>query len=159
MAKFIAALAAMPLLLVSACGGGPTGLPELRLGEELTEIYLSGHSALLEPTYRVIDSREDWVALWPRLRAGLAPDTAPEVDFGSSLVLVAGWGEVATGGFLIHVDSLVTRGSSRMAYVTRHRPGRCVVTLATTQPVHVVAAPRAGGPIEFVDRERTYDCE
>ena len=126
---------------------------------ELTEIYRSGHSALREPTFRVVDSPEEWEALWPLLRTGNAPTTAPEVDFESSLVLVAGWGEVATGGFLIHVDSLVTRGESRTAYVTRHRPGRCIVTLATTQPVHVVAAARAGGTIEFVDRERTYDCE
>ena len=31
MTKFIAALAATPLLLAAACGDGPAGLPELRL--------------------------------------------------------------------------------------------------------------------------------
>ena len=160
MSKSIATLAAVPLLLVSACGGGPTGLPDLRLGDELTEIYRSGNSALRESTFRVVDSPEQWEALWPLLRTGNAPATAPEVDFESSLVLVAGWGEVATGGFLIHVDSLVTRGGGRTAYVTRYRPGRrCVVPQEGTQPIHAVAAARAGGTIEFVDRERTYDCE
>ena len=158
MPRRTAALVALPFLLYAACDD-PAGLPELRLGDGLTEIHRSLESALREPTHLVIGSQAEWEALWPSLRTGLAPWTPPEVNFDESLVLVAGYGAVPTGGYLIHIDSLVTGGTARTAHVTRYHPRRCVTTQSETQPVHVVAVPRAGAAIRFDDRERLYDCE
>jgi hypothetical protein len=150
----------LPVALLLAACSDPAGLPELRLGDRLVELHRSAYSGLAEPTEAVARTEAEWDALWAELREGGAPLEAPAVDFGRSLVVVVGWGAQGTGGYVIHIDSVAARGTGHAVYVTRYRPGdRCIVTQALTHPVHAVAAPRTDGELEFVQRERAYDCE
>ena len=141
---------------LSACAD-PTGLPSLRLGPGLSEVYAASSSSLRAPVRQLINDGPAWTSLWDTLQPGVA---RPTIDFGAQQLLVASLGDRPTGGYVIHIDSLLDLGPSRMAYVTTYRPGAgCYSTTALTQPVHVVATPLMGSPIAFAERTVSYDCE
>jgi len=153
--RYLARGAALTLLL-SGCAD-PVGLPDLRVGAGLTEVYSASWSNLPSPAHRVVRDEAAWTVLWDSLQAGGA---RPPLDFSVQELLVASLGTRPSGGYLIHVDSLLDTGTQRTAFVTTYRPGTgCAVATILTQPVDVVATPARDTPIAFVERARTYSCE
>ena len=105
---------------------------------------------------QVIRNAEELERLWARLGA----QDGPEVDFATDLVVVAAAGQRPSGGYDIDVRRAELANGRLLVEVLETEPGRnCVVTMALTQPVTVVAlrAARAEG-WEFVERRETREC-
>ncbi len=180
-------VAAGVLVAAAACGGPestePQGSPPLGIvsreagtgggsGGDLTPsggaaqavpldtVYYATTSGVVEPRREVIRSADAWNALWTQITSNLAPAPGPpSVDFSQQQLIVAALGERGTGGYDLEVAAAERAGGRLRVVVNEWVPGpTCMTTQALTQPVLVVAAPRAETEVEIVLRRVTRDC-
>jgi hypothetical protein len=125
-----------------------------------TQVLLRTGQGLGDPMRAVLRDSEAWEQFWSQAHSLLEPAPAPpSVNFADSMLLVAALGTRSTGGFSVAIDS-VSRGSALRVFVTSIAPGpRCVSTMAISWPVQVVRVARFDGSVEFVEKERTEQCE
>lgn len=119
-------------------------LPHAQFGwETLAYGYQSG---CLAATDTVIRTPEDWAAFWSQLHSHVSPEPErPAVDFAAESVVAHCLGERPDGGYAsyftyVHEPDgsghIVLDGTEYVAGPT------CPVTLATTQPYHVIRVNR-----------------
>ncbi len=111
-----------------------------------------------EPTYLVIQTEEEWHALWRGTSA--LNVTPPTVDFETHTVLVAMLGSVRTTGYTIRItDVFPMEGGGYEVSVKTTSPGvRCITGPAFTYPVHMVSMPKSTGPFQFVVESEVIGC-
>ncbi len=114
------------------------------------------HTGIAEPLRQVIQDPKAWAQFWSRLGLG----DRPEVDFEKELVIAVASGQQRTGGFAIAVDRVSQKEGELTIQVVETSPGpNCMTTSELTQPVDVVAIPRAGvQKWSFAERKEVSDC-
>lgn len=126
-----------------------------------TETVLTEQNSGIEGSRRVaIRDEADWERFWSEVHDGRMPSPrAPEIDFGSDMVLAATMGRRSTGGYSIAIEPVLETGDRLYAVVRETSPGEgCMVTQALTAPATAVRVPRTEGEVTFVEREETRDC-
>jgi PrcB C-terminal len=84
----------------------------------------------------------------------------PPVDFASQVILIAAMGTKGSGGYSIAIDDVrVVDGNTRITVTERSPGNNCLVTMALTAPVAVVAVPSFPGEATFVERAVQHACE
>ena len=166
-----ALVAALVSAIAAACtGGGPlVPQPDIPAGAvdvawsdagagHISHGYLSGY---VSPARLVIDNDADWRAAWTKAYIGLSPaPNPPAIDFSRWSVILVALGNRNTGGYNIAVTRLATTPDYLYAEVTSTSPGsRCGTTQALTQPYDIVRIPKPPGPVVFVERSTTFECQ
>jgi hypothetical protein len=118
------------------------------------------YSGLHDAAGFLVSDVSTWRNVWAQVYSGRQPKPAlPLVDFEAERVIVVALGERRSGGYAIRIDSLVAFEQGTAVYVTGLAPGdRCGVTLALTQPAHLVRAPMPAEPVIFEQRTVVHDC-
>lgn len=156
----------MAAAVMAACSSST--VPELPAGAVALDIepfpepvaqYL--HSGLRERARLVIRDADTWEQIWLQVTAHYQPQPpVPEVDFGSSMIVLAAMGGRATGGYAISVDDVYEAEGRLYAMVRETSPGPgCGVTTALTAPMTAVLVPGRDGPVEFVEQVEELVCQ
>ncbi len=160
-------LALAMIMGAAACAPSPDGsgtepVPDrsVLVMDPSREVLHAAYSGLGTATRLRISAGSAWVAMWERIHSTMSPvPEVPAIDFDREHVLVEAIGSRSSGGFGVHIDSVVTTGNGAIAYVTRSEPGQgCMLTMALTQPVHVVRIPREAGTITYRERTVSQPC-
>jgi hypothetical protein len=128
--------------------------------QPLRQLLQEHSSGVNDSTRRVITDSTMFVQLWRSVysRRGHEP-AVPAVDFSREMVIVASMGARNTGGYTIAVDSVRTAGAEVQVFITSRIPGpTCGTTAAITQPVVMVAVPRAQLTARYVEQVTPTDC-
>ena len=158
------ALVASLLLAAGGCGLAPvTGVPadaSLVPDDRVEPLLEESYGGLDERAREVVRTRRVWEDAWRTLHEGRSSTPErPEVDFGSSMVVVAAMGSRPTGGYDIEVESVHREGETLYVVVRETSPGEgCGVTQAFTAPTTAVRVPRVPGDVHFVEKESANDC-
>ena len=109
-------------------------------------------------TYVVIQSEEEWLALW--MRAPVLDLAPPVVDFAIHTVLVAMLGAVRTTGYSIQIEDVAAAGQGTyVAFVQITIPGKvCHTGPAIAYPVHMVSIVKAEGSFQFTEESEIVNC-
>ena len=163
---------ALAILGAAACGGagspsrgrpgdeeGLTGIPAGATTVPVQTLLESTQSGLVEPQRTVVRTSEAWQSVWSRATANRVPaPPAPEVDFGTHMVVVVSLGRRSSGGYSVSVESASRRGDGLYVTVEEVAPeAGCFTTQALTAPVAAARVPRAA-EVEFVERHTTRAC-
>ncbi len=111
--------------------------------------YSSGHT---ESTFYVIQDEGEWIEVWSQHQSIFSPQLPPpEVNFSESTIIAVFMGEFSTGGYGIEIIEVIDMNQSVMIKVEKTYPGEgCIVTMAFSQPYHIVR-------IDKIDKEATFD--
>jgi len=117
----------------------------------------SGHK---KAAYYVIENEDEWADIWNQhVRFGLPPPPPLEVNFSDTTIIAVFMGEFNTGGYGIEIKNILDMNESVLVKVEKTYPGRrCIVTMAFTEPFHIVRVERIEKEIEFYTYEKTYEC-
>jgi hypothetical protein len=128
--------------------------------DSVATVARRAYSGFHAPAQSVIADSASWSTAWERLYDGVRPKPPrPTVDFTTEVVVLAALGARPSGGYSIWIDSIVTFEAGAKVYVTALAPGSgCGVTLAFSQPVHLVRAVRPATPTLFEERSVDGDC-
>ncbi|MEE9592165.1 MAG: protease complex subunit PrcB family protein [Thermoplasmata archaeon] len=108
-----------------------------------------------ELTFLIVQTEEEWQALWERVE-GARP---PTVDFEVHTVLVAHLGVRPSGGYFVEIVAAGQGLEGIVVQVEARAPGpTCSVTLALTHPLHIVKVPKTEGPFQFMLEQAVYSC-
>jgi len=139
---------------------GPAGPPST--GESLSPVTVWQSTyidfGVEERSYRVVQSDEEWQALWGAIRGNPAPP--PDVDFATQTVIAAFFGIANTGGYSIKIGDILLGQDAAPRVLTETRspgPG-CGTTEALTYPVHMVSIPKSDGPFVVEETAIVYSC-
>ena len=110
------------------------------------------------PTYLIIQTQEEWNALWARAADGTS---APQVDFASRTVLVAIYGTARTSGYGIEITEVVPTadGTVALRVETSVVGPRCAALEVLTYPVHMVSISKSDGPFRFQTESISVACD
>lgn len=112
------------------------------------------------PREIVVEDPAAFEELWAELQGDATPgDPAPAVDFATTEVL--GLATLRnTGGYTMTITDVSERAGVVEAQAVLSVPGAgCMVTMALTQPYHLVAVPKSDKPVRFTLKEVVHDCE
>ncbi len=130
--------------------------------EDVDTLFRSPQSGFSSARRDVIQSAEAWTAAWDEANSlvmSTEPNPAPEIDFGSTQVLVISLGVRPSGGHDIEVTSLAVRSDTLFATVRSTAPGTgCVTTSAVTHPAVMLSVPVTDGVVHFVEEAVTVEC-
>ncbi len=109
----------------------------------------------------VIKNREDFSELWRSLKSIFIPFPEPTfIDFEKFMLICVFMGERSTGGFNIEIERIIERGREILVYVKEESPGRnCVVTMAFTQPYHIVKLEKKDKKVKFFYKKTIRECD
>ena len=108
--------------------------------EEIDKGFYCGIDTRLNLT---VTTLEEWDYLWNNIRNKTTsePDL-PVVDFTNEIVIAIFQGTRATGGYETVVRRITETGATYDVFIDEIHPGpSAVVTMAITQPYHIVRAP------------------
>lgn len=129
----------LPLLLLLLAGcARPAG------AVDFVTLARGSYSGVTAPTAVLITDQKAWQAHWKRhATIFVPPPPAPPVDFAGTSVVAIHLGERRTGGYGVTITGIkqVDDEIRVTALETRPAPG-AVVTMALTQPYHMVRLPR-----------------
>eukprot|EP00567_Pseudictyota_dubia_P003248 CAMPEP_0197456982 /NCGR_PEP_ID=MMETSP1175-20131217/44847_1 /TAXON_ID=1003142 /ORGANISM="Triceratium dubium, Strain CCMP147" /LENGTH=207 /DNA_ID=CAMNT_0042991225 /DNA_START=41 /DNA_END=664 /DNA_ORIENTATION=- len=111
--------------------------------------YSAIEDALAE-TYR---TRRDFEAFWGRHGSNsVPPPDVPDVDFASQMVAVVFMGTQNSGGYSVEITSVDDEGDGKLVvnYMTTVPPPGAMVTMALTQPYHIVRLDASDKNVVFV---------
>ena len=120
----------------------------------------SSYNGFDRPVRAVIRDEESWRAAWTTLYIGMSPVVVPPtIDFSRSTVILVALGPRATGGYDITVSRVARDAGVLYVQVTSTSPGdHCVVSMALTRPVDVVAVPHTVERVVFVEKRQVLQC-
>lgn len=107
-------------------------------------------SDIMEPRQEVYRSESDFEVFWKQHVGGTG--SLPSVDFKETMVLSTFRGDQISGGYTIAVDS-ITETDTEIVVKTKISDPEYddVVTMAITQPFHVVITKASTKPVYFCD--------
>lgn len=154
-------------LLTCVAGGSGSGRSSVSEdgqdgGVELEVLLETRHSGREAPLRRVVREDTAWRSFWsgldlPTDAAGETPPN-PEVDFGTSMVLVAGLGRRG-GGFSVRIGDVRRMEDGLEAVVVESRPGPdCMTVQVITTPLTAVRVPATPGTVSFRDSVEVRPC-
>lgn len=107
-------------------------------------IKQAGYCGVQEERQVLVQTTEDWEVLWKEVCSNQMPaPPVPAVDFSSQAVIACFMGARNTGGYVLDIQSLQTKGNTAYVSVKYTKPGpNCFVTEAITQPYQIVSLPK-----------------
>jgi len=105
----------------------------------------------------VITSSKEWETFWSQIRYSSPPPPMPKIDFEKRMVLVNAVGKRNTGGFSTEIIRLVETEDSLNVWIKDDFPGE-VVTMAFTQPLHVIETEKTVKKILFSGPQYLPPC-
>jgi len=107
--------------------------------------FRGSYSGVKQQRNVVVEDRAAWESLWKEMTSISEPaQPAPEVDFATQFVLAVFMGQRNTGGFSTTIEEIELAGGNALRVHVRERspePGQ-IVTMALTQPYHILILPR-----------------
>lgn len=124
--------------------------------QTISKGHLSGHRT---SAYYVIKNEDQWTEVWNKHQCIFLPQLPPpEVDFSKSMIIAVFMGEFTTGGYGIEIIKIDSATDSLIVTVEKTYPGKgCAVTLALSQPYHIVKIDKTEKEIAFETVERTIE--
>lgn len=112
--------------------------------------YQSGYT---EPAKLVIQNEDEWKKVWPQVSSPQLPKPAlPEVNLETEIVIAVFMGERQTGGYGIEIRRVVKHKEEIVVHVEEQHPQPdSLVTMALTQPYHIVVIPKFHLPVRFTN--------
>jgi len=109
------------------------------------------YSGIKEARTELIRSADAFRTFWGEHGSGTnPPPPLPAVDFDTEMVAVVHRGDFGTGGYGVEVTSVEADGGDVLIkYTSSNPPLDAMVTMAFTQPFHVVKIPARAGPARF----------
>ena len=119
----------------------------------------SGYTRLSE---FVIRDGDEFTRRWRGVLQG-APDAAkPEINFEKTSVVLVATGARNTGGYTVHVDSVIAAAGAAVHYIVHYTvssPGsRCMSLQELTSPVEVISLDRFDGEVKFEKKSVSGAC-
>ena len=114
-----------------------------------------------ETKHLVLDSEEAFAEFWSALHANRSAVPArPQIDFSEQVVVAALMPPQHSGGYDIEIADITTAGNgTARVHVVETEPGpTCAVTMALTQPYHIVKADRPDGGFSFTTETVVREC-
>ncbi len=97
----------------------------------------------------VIQNNKEWKVFWHIHNEGKRVKL-PQFNFSDNMVLAVFCGQKPSGGYTIKIEKLKMEEDFLAVYFSYHEPGsRENVTLAITQPFHMISTARYTGKIQF----------
>lgn len=122
----------------------------------ITRLAKGQLSLQTEQQFEVITGQSQFRHFWGRFDQG----PAPSLDFTWESVIAVFMGERPTGGYSIHVDSVMHQDDELLVEVVLQAPGpECMTTQAFTQPYEVVSVPVGPLRASFRTRQVVISCE
>ncbi len=115
-----------------------------------TPLQLDGPKVFRVPAGELVQTPPGWRDLWAEHTEG--DRAAPDVDWGTEMVVVAAVGERTEAGDSVAVRRILREETSTRVEVVERRPGDfCSPAPRSQHPFHIVVAPRTSEPLRFVD--------
>lgn len=121
----------------------------------ITHIAGGSYCGIEEPDNRIVTSADAWEEMWAEIHRGTRPvREAPEIDFSRETVAGVFLGTRSTGGYSVEIiDAVKHNGTLKVIYKTKSPAPGDMVSMALTQPFHVVSFNVTGAEIEFIRHE------
>ncbi len=141
------------LISVEACAPAKP-LLNTKIAEKnalIQQEFRGTYCGVTEPQRRVITDGPAWQKLWQQVHDGQSPmPMTPNIDFGKYAAVVVFMGEQRSGGYDIEITAILEMPDKRQIVVRESRPkSGGMVTMALTQPYHIVIVNKSSLPIEF----------
>ncbi len=114
----------------------------------ITTIKQGSYCGMRMATNIEITNKKDWEAFWVRFCTLEPRPEAPTIDFRKQVVLAVFMGQQTSGGYSIEISSVERSDGMIIASIRRTRASG-MVTMALTQPYHIVSIPRKRGLLKF----------
>ena len=126
---------------------------------EFQTISKGYYSGFKSPAYFVIANEDEWADIWNKHDSICQPRNTPlEVNFSETTIIAVFMGEFKTGGYGIEIKEITDVGRSVIVKVEKTYPDKeSIVTLALSQPYHIVKTDRIDQEITFDTVERTTE--
>lgn len=116
------------------------GIPPLPVHfEEIEQGFYCGLTARVN---YIIEDNDTWNTLWTDMHnISTSTPELPYVDFTEEVVIAVFLGDFPTGGYIAEITGIMSDKGHISITVREHHPGEnCGVTMAVTQPYHIVKA-------------------
>lgn len=125
--------------------------------ETLAKGSYSGYMTFLETSHTDLAKFE---ALWKQHTSNtIPPAPVPAVDFDNEMIIAVFLGTMNTGGYSVAITSVTDTGNELLVAYTRTAPGAgCMVTMALTQPHHIIKLPTSSKPVIFQSTSVVTKC-
>ena len=124
-------------------------LPFIEFNVNFETIDLGYYCAHRERGDYIIQTQQEWDDLWQKTYG--ASSEAPDFNFSSTIVLAVYMGTRATGGYRIEITNIGENEEHIRVYIRETRPSPFgFVTMAVTQPYHIVKLNRISKLIVFI---------
>jgi hypothetical protein len=130
-------------------------------GLDFEEIDKGSYCGIKSRVDYVISDNASWNTLWTDLHnISTGHPDLPFVNFSREVVIAVFIGEFSTGGYSATISRIDFTLFGTAVYVDEVHPGAgCGVTMALTQPYHIVKAEiNAAVSVQFVYDLITHDC-
>ena len=103
----------------------------------------------------VISTEDEWKKVWSQVSSPqLLKPALPEVNFETEIVIAVSMGERQTGGYGIEIKRIVRHVEEIIVEVEEQHPRPdSLVTMALTQPYHIVIIPKFDLPVRFITKK------
>ncbi len=107
----------------------------------------------------VIDNKEDFLNLLSKV-SGKISSLPSQIDFDKYILIATFMGQKSSGGYEIKIEKIVEFEKEIKVFVKEIIPGKnCIVTMALTQPYHIVKIKKSYKRIKFYHETYTRNCK
>ncbi|MEN3045059.1 MAG: protease complex subunit PrcB family protein [Candidatus Hydrothermales bacterium] len=127
---------------------------------EFKNLQKGFYSGIREKKEMVIKDKEEFLKLWKDLTSIFLPSPEPpDIDFNKYILICVFMGEKPTGGYEIEIKRIFEKKEEISVYVKEVSPGQnCIVTMALTQPYHIVIFKKTKKKFKFYFEEEKRNC-
>jgi hypothetical protein len=151
------------VLIALACIGCLKGGQKSVLMNHPETIVKGAYGGIEERKLSVVENQADWIKLWTEIHQNQFPlPELPEINFKENIVVSAVMGIKNSGGYSIEIKNVVTEKDTLIVKITEISPGQeCAVTLALTNPYHLVKVPKTGSfrEVSYVFENEIDECK
>lgn len=130
-------------------------LPEMKT-ETKTEVKIKqewkgSYCGYTESSSLVIKDKDQWREIWAKVYALQLPKPdLPEINFEKDMIIAVFMGEHGSGGFSIEIKDIFKTDKEIVVEVEERKPDHgSIVTMALTQPYHIVVISISPLPIDI----------
>lgn len=152
---------AAPAIIMLSCQRRVTGVSETNDTGEMKEIEIAhitrGPFCGVEQQQNIaVTDNSHWKELWTTVQRNRRPaDDLPEIDFSRQTVICVFLGTRSTGGYSVEIlGASLHRDTLTVLYSTESPAPGDMVSMAITQPCHIVSVDATAEQVEFIRKER-----
>ena len=129
-------------------------------GVSFETVKLEFYGGIQTPKEEVVKTEAEWVTLWNQMSANVTPKPkVPEINFSKKMVIGVFMGTRSTGGYRTEITKITESADRLTVHVKETSPGQnCAVTMAITNPYHVVSTANSVKQVDFSITKEVTDC-